>query len=505
MKITLVQPAKFRDGTLASEHWNLSKPIALLYLASAIEKEGTHKWEIIDFEHIFLENPKSSLNEVLKNVSTDVFGITATTFTRFEAIKVARVIRELFPHTVIIVGGVHFMHCAEDTLSKIKEIDIVVRGEGEKILLNLLNALENKTSLARIKGITYRLSENEIVNNSDEIYFEDLDLLSIYGLMSPIDYPEKLIGCEEVNSVPAVSILTSRGCPYHCIFCSKSGMKYRFRSTENVINEIKYYFYNHHIHAFNFLDLTFTAHFERAKALCEKIIAEKLDIQWWCESRANIPLDLIPVMARAGCRFLAVGVESGSNRMLNYMQKNIDLAQVDLFIETCKDNGIQVTAYFMYSHLTETLRDALTTVEYIRSLLLKGISTAFQPCMILPGTEIERIAFNRNLLGENFSWNDEVEFDQNKNLGQLSNIPLFFDKLSYEDMLYLNKSYKDICLRVSLKARWSNLTFQKIYLKIKERGFWNMLVAVKRDFYLWLDELRVEYFTKIRQAKRKSP
>ena len=423
MKITLIQPAKPNDDSPAGKSWSLCKPMSLLYLLAALEKKSSHSPSIIDFEQIFALDPNAEVRSILEKDQADIYGVTATTFTRFEAINIINLLREVHPKKPIIVGGVHFMYADIDTMQNVPAVDFVIRGEGEITLIRLLDALEYGIDLSTVRGLTYR-KNGMIERTEDQDVFEDLDSVPIFEYKSPVEYPEFLMGPNV--EIPAVSIMSSRGCPNNCVFCAKAGMKYRHHSTEYVIKEIKHYITNYNIRAFNFLDLTFTANPRKAKELCEAIVKEKLDIQWWCETRANIPLSLLNLMYKAGCRYLVMGVESGSERVLKNLQKGISKAQVNAVIERATSIGIDLTCYFMYSHLTEKFVDAVETIKYMDMLKKKfNIHCAFQPCLILPGTKIEKIAIMKGLLPTDFSWSKQYQDLRNSEIEQLTGIPLF--------------------------------------------------------------------------------
>ncbi len=464
MKIALIQPAKPDDKSSAAKDWNLCRPLSLLYLSCAIRNSPLHECQIFDLEQIFAVTSDFCVEKMIMSLNFDVFGVTATTFTRHEAISVIKLIRKYHPSKKIIVGGVHFMHCDVDTLINVPEVDVVVLGEGEKTIVDLLDALHASLPLENIKGITYRNDSGEIIENLDSELFEDLDHMDIFSPSIPMDYPEYLMGSKQL--IPAVSLMTSRGCPFKCVFCAKAGMKYRHRSSQNVIKELKYYVNQLGITAFNFIDLTFTANPQRSRELCQAIIDEGLKIQWWCETRANVPLDMICLMQQAGCRYIVVGVETGSRSVLERIQKGVTLEQVEqLFVHT-KKHGIQTTAYFMCSHLGETYEDAMETIRFIDKIeRMYGVSTTLQPCMILPGTEIEAIAKKSGALSASFSWSGEFHAPENSKLGQVTTIPLFLDGLTLEqisDILFkknkisaIHHRYKDISLgyfKVALEA-----------------------------------------------------
>ena len=156
MKITLIQPPKPSYGVQSESHWELARPFSLFFLAAFIEKHTRFDVQILDLEQNRYRN--IPLEEVFHHCDSRIFGITATTYTRYEAVKIAKFIKRNYPGSTIIVGGVHFMHCPEDTLASVPEIDIVVRGEGEIIIVALANAINNGQNIENIRGITYRIN-----------------------------------------------------------------------------------------------------------------------------------------------------------------------------------------------------------------------------------------------------------------------------------------------------------------------------------------------------------
>jgi radical SAM superfamily enzyme YgiQ (UPF0313 family) len=423
MKITLIQPPKPTYGTDAEKHWSLTPPFSLFFLAASLEKYTSFETQILDLELKKYRNV--SLKEVFSNNDSQLYGITATTYTRFEAIKIAKYIKKIHPNSQVIVGGVHFMNCAKDTLERIPEIDVVVRGEGEITIVALANAINEGRSFEGINGITYR-QEGQVIENPNQAIFEDLDSIPIYSKFTWEEYPQYLFGVE--GNLPAASIISSRGCPFNCVFCSKAGMKYRFRNAKSVVDEIEFLKEKFGIRCINFLDLTLTANPRHVRAICEEIINRKIDLKWWCESRVITDLDLLDLMREAGCVSLVVGIESGSPKILSRISKGISIEQAINFCKKCIDVGIKVQPYFMFSLPDETEKDVRQTLDLIDKLEKFTSPCSFQPTIILPGTELERIARNEGILQSDFSWCDPYDSNLNRELGQLANIPIYISK-----------------------------------------------------------------------------
>ncbi|MBP7552157.1 MAG: radical SAM protein [Spirochaetes bacterium] len=486
MKITLIQPSKPRIGTIAEDSWELCRPLSLHYLASSIKNKTKHVFEIIDFESKSYVN--KNYEEVIKNKSSNIWGLTCTTYTRFECIEIIKLIKKNHPNSLVVVGGVHFMYVSEEALKEIQEIDIVCRGEGDIIILNLLKALEIGTDLTNVKGITFRNKNGEIIRNQDEEVFEDLDTIIPFYDFDYEDYTEYLFGFNE--KIRAVSILSSRGCPYNCVFCSKAGMKYRLRDPKLVIDEIEYYYKNFQISAFNFLDLTFTVNNEHVKNICNEIIKRNINIRWWCESRANIDLELLKIMKAAGCVSIVIGVETGSDRLLKTIVKGISKIEVVNFLKECKKYDIKTTAYFMFSLPGETKNDVKETIKFINELRAYTNSFSFQPSMIFPGTKLEKIALEKGILPNNFSWHKPYKNTLNSELGQLNNIPLYIEHIKPRDLKKL-LNYKHLNDGISSIENYDNF---RIFLKnkspiqillkylsfsFKKRGFFELLFKKK--------------------------
>ena len=439
LEITLIQPFRpKRTGAIAEENWQLTRPFSLFYLAAAIRKYTGYQVQVVDLETRTYKD--ASINQIFKDNNSRIFGITASTYTRFEAIKLSKILKKLHPDCCIVAGGVHFTYCAEETLQDVLEIDIVVRGEGEAIFVELSDAVNSGASLSTVKGISYR-EENQIFNNPDHTSPVNVDDLEVYDQYSWDIYPEYLYGYQK--RIKAISVMSSRGCPYKCIFCAKRSSGYRVRNVKSVVDELEMLIEKFSIKAINFIDLTLTAKPDHIEALCQEIIRRKLDILWWCESRANMPLDLLDIMKEAGCVACALGVESGSPMVLSRIRKNITTSQVKAFCKKCHDIGIKVQCYFMYSHPEETKEDVETTFNFM--LELEDYASCFiQPAMIFPGSELEKIAREKGILSKNFRWSEPFDSTLNQEFGQLSNCPLYIDTLPIDYMREVQSKSKKI-------------------------------------------------------------
>lgn len=423
----IVPPNKLNQG------FEQCRPLGIFYLLGVLREQGV-KANLLDLERTPLADEE--IVKVIDKEGYRILGLTATSHTRFNAIYLAHLLKSNFPNNLIIVGGPHFSQCAQDTLHHIKDIDIVVRGEAEGIVEELIPKLLGGVDWYDVKGISFR-KEGNIQHNPDADPPLILDQLPVFADYKYDDYPDKLLVYTEGGKrIPAISILTSRGCPNQCIFCCVKNSRYRVRSAKLVVDEIEMWIKKTPgIHAFNFFDLTFTANPEHAKSVCKEIIARHLDIMWWAESRLNIELDLLDWMKRAGCSALSVGIESGSPRILKTIKKNIDLDSVQKFAKKCDDLKIQVSFFFMLSHPTETMEDLEKTRRIAHFLLasFKCVSdTSAGVTTILPGTELEGIARNKGVIPADFSWSMPFCEPENLRVSYSEFLPLYIENIPLE-------------------------------------------------------------------------
>lgn len=425
MDVILIVPPFL--NRVARKGFEMTRPMGLFCLAATLKDAGYN----IKIKHFEKDNEGiEHIEPFLKGNKAPVYGITCTTATRFSAIEVIRNIKKINPDSVVVVGGPHFQNCVEDSLKNVPEIDVVVRGDGDYTFLNLVRANESKKDFSLVNGISFRKND-KIFHNSDVPPVENLDKLPIYQDFDYNDYRETIFAIED--KVPAISILSSRGCPFQCIFCSVNNSGYRFRSAENVVDEIELWLDKFSmVKGINFFDLTFTTNPQHVRGVCREIIRRNLKIMWWAESRANIDYELLKLMKKAGCAALSVGVESGSPEVLKSISKAITIPQVKNFVKICKDVDIEPLLFFMASFPDETEKDLSLTKSLINELLSQTTSITLAATSIYPGTRLEEIARERKILDEDFSWSKPFYSELSAKLSVYPDIPIFIDKLAPE-------------------------------------------------------------------------
>lgn len=415
-------------------------PLALYQLFLALDAHTDCAKEVIDFETE--EYCHQTYRNIFSEKKAKIFMVSAVTHSRFEAVDLVREIRRTNRDSIIAAGGPHFGNTPDDTLLNVKEIDVVARGEGELTAVDLLRVARGEMCLHDVPGVFFR-RDGMIHHTSPREDVEDLALLSSLTDHVFDKYKTNVVEYPEEN-VPAATMMTSRGCPFRCVFCSMAGRKVRYRDPKRVVDEMVHIIDAYGIRGFNFLDGTLTANPKHIKELCENIIERDLNVKWWCESRVNISFDVLDLMKTAGCVSVQIGVESGSDRVLDRIRKNITRRQVKDFCRYCNSIGLYVKPLFMFSLPDEKLIDVLKTFELSKSFLCLPY---VRPCQvnlteIYPGTELERISREKGILPDSFSWygsfvNKDAVNKLLRREDPWEHVPVFIDRLSPSTIAWL--------------------------------------------------------------------
>jgi anaerobic magnesium-protoporphyrin IX monomethyl ester cyclase len=359
MKITLVNPPYPHTG---HQHPPFI-PLSLGYLGAVSEKNG-HEVNIIDCQAERLE--PEDYRKRLGQTNADVVGITSTTLTYKSALTIANVTKEELPDCTVVLGGCHATFWDENALKECPSLDIIVRREGEITFIDLLEKLQNKSSLNGVKGITFRKSNSGITRNEDRPFMENLD-----DLPFPAFHLFPLGTFRRVGKI-IFPLTTSRGCVYWCDFCTAVrmfGRKYRMRSPKNVVDEIEMLQNKYGESQFAFYDDAFTIDPERVEKICEEIRQRKLAIHWDCEARVDmVNRRLLQKMKAAGCMAVWFGVESGSQLIIEKMHKRIKLDQTRNAFKAARELGIMTIANVVLGFPGETEQTAWETINFIKEL-----------------------------------------------------------------------------------------------------------------------------------------
>jgi len=366
-----------------------SPPLGLAYIASVLESNGEDV-KIIDS---LAEN--CTLYDIKREIDSwgaDIVGVTSTTPTFYDALKVAKIAKE--SGAVTVLGGPHVTFTAKETLSNYSFVDYVVRGEGEFTMLELVKSIKKGEEPKSVLGLSYRAKSGVIKENRPRPPLMNLDALPMpaYHLLPMSKYT--------FQGYRFATMVTSRGCPFKCVFCSSSricGKRWRGYSAERVVNEIEFLMDRYKIKFIEFLDDTFTFDKNRVKEICNEMVNRGIDVMWTCSSRVNLfDRELAFRIKDAGCQVVYFGVESGSQRILNLMKKGITLEQSVKAIRLAKEVGINTVASFILGMPDESVEEANATIEF--ATRLNPDYAQFTICTPYPGTELYDYAVKNDLL-----------------------------------------------------------------------------------------------------------
>ncbi|SHK54807.1 B12-binding domain-containing radical SAM protein [Paramaledivibacter caminithermalis] len=364
----------------------------ILSIGSYLTELG-YKVKIIDFHLMdFMKRieTKESLTdediyEELKKYSANLYGISVMTISENRAEYITNTIRRLNNDAFIFWGGYYPTNNDQFILNKNRNIDFIVRNEGELIVANILAQSKSKgVNLKEIRGITYRkgykIYKNKPIDNID-----NLDILPYmnYGL-----YEKKY------RDIIVPRVYTARGCNNSCIYCTADNStkrSYRKRSPKQVVDEIEQLIFHYKKKFFVMGDLEFLNDLNHASAICKEIIKRKLDVKWWCQVYPpNVNEEIINLMKKAGNIQIALGIETTNSRSLEAVNKMVDTNDTLRACNIIKKYNIQVQAYVMFGLPHDTLDSCIQTIKFIGKLITESYidTTHFSIMMPYPGSEI---------------------------------------------------------------------------------------------------------------------
>lgn len=347
-------------------------PIDLLYLAAMVERQGGAP-TVKDYP-AFGGSWEDYIRD-LQALQPDIIVLSITTPTLENDVRAAILAKEQCARALVGAKGAHFLTLDQEALIKYPDLDFVFRGEYEETMSELyqrvseqLPAAPARYDLGGIAGLTWRRGGLELERNPDRGLVKDLDCLPYPArhLVNPMHYIRPDLG------VPQTTLVTERGCPFTCSFClapAVSGAKVRRRSPENVVGEIRECVEKHNTRDFLFRSDLFTADKKWVARLCEAIIASGLNIRWACNSRVDtIERETLRLMRKAGCWLVAFGVESGSEELLERMDKRIDKDEARAALKILREEKVKSSIYLLIGMPWETRETFRETVEFAKEL-----------------------------------------------------------------------------------------------------------------------------------------
>lgn len=375
---------------------SIRPPLGLAYLASVLDDR--HEIKILDLS--LYADPDKTLIQTLKSFEPHMVGITCYTPSFSSTMNISLLTKKYNPNISVVVGGPHPTILPETCLNE--NVDFVIRGEGELTFPELTDSLEKNKVLDEIKGLSFK-KNGKIIHNEPRPYIKDLDSLPFPSrhyleLEKYVDYME---------GIRFTTILSSRGCPYHCIYCCKNvvGTRWVSMSPERVMLEIKEIINKYKFNHIHFHEELFTFKKEWVKKICELLISNNLNIKWSCNSRVDmVTKELLYLMKKAGCVHINYGVESGDEGVLKSLKKGITLEQVKKAFKDTHDAGIPTSAYFMIGVPEDTHETIQKTIDL--ALELDPQFVQFSIATPYPGTELWDIAEREGMFKNQFTWDD---------------------------------------------------------------------------------------------------
>jgi radical SAM superfamily enzyme YgiQ (UPF0313 family) len=404
-KILLINPSAVNKieftskNDLRPDKMGAYPPLGLLYIASFLKKNTDYIVSILDLG--YSANPEQLLKNKLLEYNPEVIGFTLYPEIWVDALSEAKLCKEILPECIIVGGGPQTQTFPKETLAH-KEFDFLIRGEGEESFSNLLFALEKNKSLEDVAGLVYK--KNNIYKHSEPaVYSKDLDTLPIpdLTLINLNDY-YCILGSEK----NVASVVSSRGCPYNCIFCSNKFKKYRRRSNENILLELEQYV-NRGIKEIMFFDDNFNFYPELVIDFAEKLKEKNWGLKWSFRGRADSLSDeLLKKCKEAGCERIQLGIETSSNEKLKYIKKSISVETIYDAIKRINCNGIiSVGNFILGLPCDKNKNDIYNTINFA---INSGLKLAeFHLLKLFPDTELYQNAIEHNMVDEN-KWKDFI-------------------------------------------------------------------------------------------------
>ncbi len=463
MKIVLLR--SLGEAKRETNVTGLYPPLGLAYLAAVVRRPGRN---VLVFDAEALAVPDSKLPDAIP-ADADIIGVTATTLAWPAVRRLSYALASRFQKAVLVLGGPHATVFPEDCLAA-SAFHVAVMGEGEISFAQLVDRIEAGLAFDDLPGCAVRLPDGVTRINHSIPWVEDLDSLPLPAL--------DLLPMKRYRSVmvqePFTTLVTSRGCPFHCAFCSQvySGGRWRSRSPKNIVDEIEMHLREFSSREIIFFDETFGVRRNDALAVCRMLGERNLRVRWNARTRLDVlDPELLDSMREAGCYALHLGIESGSNRILELMNKNITIPEIERSVALARKAGFILHGYFMLAYPGETAEEIQATLDLACRLPLDWAS--FTLAIPNPATPLFELAARAGFVKGDF-WR---QYTAGSGAEQ---IPLFVPPGSSESALRRLKAraYVRFYLRPGLLLR--NVAFL-----LKTGG----LRRLSRAAVLWIMEL----------------
>ncbi len=350
-----------------------SIPLGLAYIAS-VAREKKHKVRVVELDPSFT---KEELEKIVAEFAPEVVGISAMTLQIVQAFKAADFVKDASPGVITVLGGAHVSALPDLTLNN-PHIDVIVHGEGDETFGQLLDCLSSGKDFKNLEGTGYR-ENGKLIINPPRALLQNLDRI-----------PSPALDLFDYTRYNEGSMISSRGCPFRCIFCAASvihGHKLRFASAQRVVDEMELLVKKYHYDHVRFWDDTFTANKKRVGEICDEILKRRLPVTWSCYAHVvTLDEELLAKMKQAGCCYLEFGIESGSPRIQKILNKNLNLESVKRTIEQVHKAGLGIKTDFMLGAPDETKEEIYQSLKL--AIDLDPDVASFAILMPYPGTPL---------------------------------------------------------------------------------------------------------------------
>lgn len=375
-------------------------PLGIAYLGSVLKSGGydvkirdttAHSWRDVETD--------------IKKIDPDIAGISCWTHTRSQSIKTARIAKKCNPNMKILMGGPHATFFPEH-MFQLAPVDVVVMGEGEQTILELVDAFESNKNLAKVKGIAFKQA-GRIVKTDPRPLTEDLDSIPFpmyddFDLKKyvPVDMPK------EYRNRINTHITTSRGCPFSCQFCSTSrywGRRWRARSPKNVVDELEWLYGEYDVRHVHFFDDIFTLNKKRVIEICKEILNRKLDVAWITETRVDcLSREMLEWMKKAGCYQVSLGIESGSPKILKTINKGFTVDQIKDGCRLMREVGLRAVILLMVGNPGEDQSTIDETIKLLNKIKYSDMLITAMITWIFPNTPLYELAKSKGIITDDF-------------------------------------------------------------------------------------------------------
>lgn len=409
--------------------------MGLLMLGAVLRRSG-HRVRLLDASALGLTYEETI--EEIKEFRPEIIGLSAVTPSVVRTVKLAYMVKKIYPSIPIVVGGPHITAVPERTMKDYPVFDYGVIGEGEHTIVDLVETLASGRTPSTVPGVAIR-ENGKIFFSSPRAPVKDMDALPFpaWDLLDgfPHNYHPALF---KYKRLPSAYIISSRGCPHKCIFCDTSvfSRSIRFHSPEYILELVDYLVKKFNIKEIIFEDDQFLLRKKRVEKICEGILRSKWNIAWSCSGRVNSVDDigLLKLMKLSGCWQINYGIESGNQRILDFAKKEITINQIKKAVRLTHKAGILSKGYFIFGLPYETEETMRNTIGFAKSIPLDDISIFM--LTPFPGSEMYDIAEQHGRIDKDF---------EKMNLLDVVYVP---DGLSKEILLNCQRSFmKEFYLR----------------------------------------------------------